>query len=117
MSLTGRYNKRSGNPERGRDEMEKQKMPEDREKKAIALGYDRENMNAPRVLAAGQGYIARKILEMAEENNIPVEKDPVLAEALLCLDPGQEIPPELYQVVAEVLVFIMEADKRHKKGC
>jgi len=92
-------------------------MPEDREKKAIALGYDRETMNAPRVLAAGQGYIARKILEMAEENNIPVEQDPVLAEALSYLDPGEEIPPELYQVVAEVLVFIMDADKRHKKGC
>ncbi|WP_418792569.1 EscU/YscU/HrcU family type III secretion system export apparatus switch protein [Phosphitispora sp. TUW77] len=72
-------------------------------------------MTAPQVLAAGQGYIAKKILEMAKENNIPVEKNPVLAEALSCLDPGEEIPPELYQVVAEVLVFIMETDKRHKK--
>ncbi len=97
--------------------MGKPEMPEKTEPKAIALGYDRETMSAPRVLAAGQGYIARKILEMAEEHNIPVEKDPVLAEALSHLDPGEEIPPELYQVVAEVLVFIMETDKKCKKGC
>lgn len=83
---------------------------------AIALGYDAESMDAPQVLATGKGHKAKKILEIAKENNIAVEKDPVLAEALSHLDPGQEIPPELYRVVAEILVFIMETDRKTRSG-
>lgn len=81
---------------------------------AIALGYDKDNMNAPQVLASGRGYIAERIIEIAKEHNIAVEKDPVLAQALSHLDLGQEIPPDLYKVVAEVLVFIMETDRKQK---
>jgi flagellar biosynthesis protein len=82
---------------------------------AVALEYDSQKLNAPQILATGRGYLARRILETAREYNIPVEKDPVLAEALGQLDLGQEIPPELYKVVAEVLVFIMETDRNYKK--
>lgn len=82
---------------------------------AIALGYDIDKMGAPQVMATGKGYIAGKIIEIAREYNIPVEKDPVLAEALSQLDLGQEIPPELYKVVAEILVFIMETDRSQKR--
>lgn len=77
---------------------------------AVAVGYDACSMDAPQVLATGRGYLAEKIVEAARENNITIESNPVLAEALGQLDPGQEIPPELYQVVAEILVFIMETD-------
>ena len=92
-----------------------QKSPDKEETRAVALGYDSEIMKAPHVLAAGRGYLAEKIIETAREHSIPVEKDPVLAEALAQLDPGDEIPYELYSVVAEVLVFIMETDKKLQK--
>ncbi len=85
------------------------------ELQAVALGYDRDTMSAPQVLASGRGYIAERIIEIAREYNIPVEKDPVLAEALGQLDMGQEIPPELYRVVAEILAFIMETDRHYGK--
>lgn len=83
---------------------------------AVALGYDPADMDAPQVLATGRGYLAEKIIEAARENNITIEQNPVLAEALSQLDPGQEIPPELYQVVAEILLFIMETDGKIRKN-
>ena len=82
---------------------------------AVALEYESQKSSAPQVVATGRGYLAKRILETAREYNIPVTKDPVLAEALGQLDLGQEIPPELYKVVAEVLVFIMETDRNYKK--
>jgi len=82
--------------------------------KAVALGFDQEKMNAPQVVAAGRGYVAERILDIAREYHIPVKQDPVLAEALGQLDLGQEIPSELYRVVAEILVFIMETDRKQK---
>lgn len=81
---------------------------------AVALEYDCQKSNAPRVLATGKGHLAERILETAREFNIPVENDPVLAEALGQLELGQEIPPELYKVVAEILVFIIETDRNIK---
>lgn len=83
---------------------------------AVALGYDASSMDAPQVLATGKGYLAEKIVEAAKENNITIEQNPVLAEALSQLNPGHEIPPELYQVVSEILVFIMETDGKIKKA-
>lgn len=94
--------------------MKNMKEPHDQDQVAVALGFDRETMRAPEVLATGQGYIAKKILEIAKENRVSIKKDPVLVEALAQLDLGQQIPPELYQVVAEILVFIMETDAGHK---
>ncbi|HWI54470.1 MAG TPA: EscU/YscU/HrcU family type III secretion system export apparatus switch protein [Desulfobacteria bacterium] len=80
---------------------------------AVALGYDAKSMTAPKVLAAAKGHVAHKIIEKARQNNIPVERDPMLAEALNQLEIGQEIPAELYKVVAEILVFIMETNRRY----
>ncbi len=82
---------------------------------AIALGYEQDRMKAPQVIATGKGYLAARIIEIAKEYKIPVEKDPVLAEALSQLELGQEIPPELYQAVAEILVFIMQTDRQYMK--
>lgn len=75
-------------------------------KKAAALKYEAGKDAAPKVMAAGGGKIAQKMLEIAQEHNIPVYRDPVLADALVRLDVGQEIPPELYKAAAEILAFI-----------
>lgn len=82
----------------------------DKNKKAAALKYDSSADNAPKILASGKGFIAEKILEIAKEENIAVYKDPVLVEALVKLEIGQEIPAELYRAVAEVIAFIYSAD-------
>jgi len=81
----------------------KHKKNNDRQELAIALFYDEENV--PRVTATGQGDIARHILAVAEEHNIPLEDDPELAALLAQIPLGDEIPEALYQVVAEVIAF------------
>jgi flagellar biosynthesis protein len=73
---------------------------------AAALQYAAGRDNAPRVVASGQGRIAEQIIALAKQNQIPVYDDPLLATALSTIDVGQEIPPELYLVVAEVLAYI-----------
>ena len=73
---------------------------------AAALGYDPERDAAPRVLAAGKGGIAEKILAVARDHDIPVVEDETLAAALAALDIGAMIPVELYAVVAEILVYV-----------
>jgi len=80
-------------------------------KQAIALGYDPNEDNAPKVIASGKGILADKIIEKAKEENIPVHQDNKLADTLSRLDIGEMIPPELYEVVAEILVFVDAMDK------
>lgn len=75
-------------------------------KTAVALEFDPLVDDAPRVVAAGNGKIAEKILEVARANNIPIREDEILAEALSLVDLESAIPPELYAVVAEVLAFV-----------
>ena len=79
-------------------------------KKAVALLYDPNNQ-APQVVAAGQGVLADKIIETAKESDVPLYKDTNLTETLLKLDIGDCIPPELYGVVAEILVYVDRMDK------
>ncbi len=71
--------------------------------RAIALQYDGEN--APIVTASGEGVIAEEILRIAREHNIPLREDALLAELLSDLDLGEEIPPMLYRVIAEVIAY------------
>lgn len=71
--------------------------------RAIALQYDGEN--APTVTASGEGAIAEEILRIARENNIPLREDALLAELLSELNLGEEIPPMLYRVIAEVIAY------------
>jgi flagellar biosynthesis protein len=80
-------------------------------KKAVALKYDPSQSDAPKVAAKGQGLLADKILEMAKENGIPIQEDPALVEVLSKLDLDQQIPSELYNLVAEILTFIYRSDK------
>jgi flagellar biosynthetic protein FlhB len=74
---------------------------------AIALQYDR-GMNAPLCLAKGIDTIALKIREVAAEHNIPVVENPPLARALhATVEIDQEVPPEHYRAVAEVIGYVM----------
>ncbi len=70
---------------------------------AVALYYDGEN--APRITAKGEGELARRILEIAKENNVPLEEDPALAAVLAQIPLGEEIPELLYRAIAEVIAF------------
>ncbi len=83
-------------------------------KKAVALEYEPGDQ-APKVIATGQGKLAERIIEIAEESNVPVHKDAKLAESLSILDIGEYIPPELYSIVAEVLVFVDNMDRIQSK--
>ncbi|GEN23657.1 EscU/YscU/HrcU family type III secretion system export apparatus switch protein [Halomonas cupida] len=76
-------------------------------RQAVALAYD-ENDGAPRVIASGYGNIAEHIIEQAHQQGIHVHEEPALVGLLMQLDIDQQIPPELYQVIAELLVWIYE---------
>ena len=80
-------------------------------KTAVALGYDPNEDGAPVVIASGKGALAEKIIEQAQENKIPVHEDSKLADTLSKLEIGEMIPPELYEVVAEILVFVDAMDR------
>ena len=83
-------------------------------KQAIALEYD-PSEDAPKVIASGRGLLAERIIERAKEANVPVHKDSKLADTLSRLEVGEMIPPELYEVVAEILVFVDAMDKIRSK--
>jgi len=86
----------------------------DKQKKAVALKYNRDKDNAPKVVAKGKGYVAEKIIEAARENNVPLYEDKNLSQVLEALDLDTEIPHELYRAVAEVLAFIYKLNKMAK---
>ena len=83
-------------------------------KQAIALEYDPSD-EAPRVVASGKGILADKIIEKARESSVPIHRDDKLADTLSRLEIGEMIPPELYEVVAEILVFVDAMDKIKSK--
>lgn len=80
--------------------------------RAIALGYDPEHDAAPRILAIGQGEIARQIMKLAEEHGITMVEDQPVVQALARFNPGQEIPVELYRAIAEILAFVYRLKER-----
>ncbi len=83
-------------------------------KTAVALEYD-PNDAAPKVIATGRGIIAEKIIEKAQEADVPIHRDDKLADTLSRLEIGQMIPPELYEAVAEILLFVDNMDKIKSK--
>ena len=85
-------------------------MEEQKTKIAVALEYDPAEP-APTIIASGRGHVAEKIIERAVEENVPLHKDDKLAGTLSKLEIGDAIPPELYGVVAEVLLFVDKVDK------
>ena len=80
---------------------------------AVALKYGHSDI-APKVIAAGKGYIAQRILEKGLNNNVPIYQDTYLLAKLTKIDVGNHIPPELYEIVAQLLVFISDIDKREE---
>lgn len=87
---------------------------EQKPKQAIALSYDPDD-DAPKVVATGKGALAEKIIEEAKQAKVPVHKDSKLADTLSRLEIGELIPPELYEVVAEILVFVDQMDRIRAK--
>lgn len=84
------------------------------QKTAVAVAYEPGD-RAPRILASGKGEVAEKIIEKAKENDVPLYKDNKLADTLSKLKIGDAIPPELYEVVAEILVFVDDMDRLKAK--
>ncbi|WP_151735150.1 EscU/YscU/HrcU family type III secretion system export apparatus switch protein [Paenibacillus tengchongensis] len=80
-------------------------------KKAVALKYTPGQSEAPVVVAKGQGEIAEIILQKAKEHGVAVQEDAALVEVLSKLDLDQQIPPELYQLVAEILSYVYQSDR------
>lgn len=85
-----------------------------RKKTAVALRYEPGD-EAPKILATGKGHVAEKIIEEAKAADVPFYKDSKLAETLSKLEIGDAIPPDLYEVVAQILVFVDGMDKVKKK--
>lgn len=89
-------------------------MADEEEKTAVALAYEAGD-EAPKILATGKGEVAERIIDEAKKNDVPFYKDSALAETLSKLKLGDAIPPELYEVVAQILVFVDKMDKLKSK--
>lgn len=77
---------------------------------AVALSYDPKDA-APKIIASGKGYLADKMIQKAKEADIPFHRDEALVNTLSKLEIGDTIPPELYDVVAEILLFVDKMDR------
>ncbi len=86
------------------------KDDEKRNKVSVALQYN-PGEEAPKIIASGRGALADKIIEKAKESDVPLYQDSKLANTLSKLEIGDMIPPELYSVVAEILVFVDDCDR------
>lgn len=82
--------------------------------KAVALKYDKEKDDAPRVIATGKGEVAQKIIQKAKDYNIPIFCNQELVASLINLDLDKEVPANLYNAVVEVFVWLMKNEA--KKG-
>ncbi|MCR4721460.1 MAG: EscU/YscU/HrcU family type III secretion system export apparatus switch protein [Lachnospiraceae bacterium] len=89
-------------------------MIEKKQKTAVALGFEKGD-EAPKILATGKGHIAEKIIREAKENNIPIHYDAKLADTLSKLDFDEYIPPELYEAVIQVLMYVDKVDAVREK--
>jgi flagellar biosynthesis protein len=81
-------------------------------RKAAVLKYKHQIDRAPRLVAKGKGMVADRILELARKHRIPIQSDPALVEVLSQLDIDQEIPPDLYRAVAQVLAYVYGVTKK-----
>lgn len=83
--------------------------------KAVAILYDSQKSPSPKVIASGQGEVAKKIIETAREAGVHIQEDANLVELLSKIDIGADIPTELYQTVAEVLAFVYQVNDKFKE--
>lgn len=82
---------------------------------AVALKYNPQKDYTPIVVASGHGKVAERIINLAEENGVPIYRDDSTAAMLTMLNVGQGIPPELYQVVAGIYVQVLALAKEKNK--
>jgi flagellar biosynthesis protein len=80
--------------------------PSARSRFAVDLLHD--DASAPKAVASGQGWVGDRIIETAREHGVPIEEDPLLAQALSTIEIDEEIPETLYRAVAEVLGFLLK---------
>ena len=85
-------------------------------KQAVALRYQPGEDSAPKVTAKVRGCLAEQILDLARKHNVPVREDKDLLQILSRLDLNQEIPPDVYRAVAEILAFIYRLSRRRHGG-
>jgi len=78
---------------------------------AAVIRYDHSQDDSPTVVAHGTGQIANRIISMAKENDIPLQEDSSLVANLIDMDLGDNIPPQLYSVIAEILLMIEEIEE------
>lgn len=81
-------------------------------KKAVALGYEKGKDKAPKVIAHGRGEIAERIIAKAEEYGIYIKEDKTLIELLDKFDIYQEIPEEMYEIIAEIFLYVYNLEKK-----
>ena len=80
---------------------------------AVALKYDIDEMPAPMVVAKGADHVARRIREIAEENDVPILQNPPLAQALHAgVEIGDEVPEQHYKAVAEIISYVLKLKGR-----
>jgi len=84
------------------------------DKKAVALRYESGNDFAPVVVASGYGSVAEKIINIAEQQGIPVYRDDSVSSVLCMLDVGKSIPPELYEIIAKIYCSILMTAEKYK---
>ena len=104
--------KHQSEPAKKGSKIEKPKFKGRNPKKAVALKYKPGKDNAPKVTATGTGLVAEKIIDIARKQGIPVKDDPDLVEVLSRLDLKEEIPPDLYVIVAELLAFVYSLNRK-----
>jgi flagellar biosynthesis protein len=83
---------------------------------AAVLRYEDSQKAVPSVIAQGSGKMAQKIMEMAKKNQIDIQEDESLISTLLNVDLGESIPPQLYAVMAEVLILLEELDRSYQNN-
>ncbi|MEW6095136.1 MAG: EscU/YscU/HrcU family type III secretion system export apparatus switch protein [bacterium] len=81
-------------------------------RKAVALEYDPSKAQAPKIVAKGIGQLAERIIQVAKDHDVPIYEDANLAEVLTKLELDTQIPIDLYQAVAEILVFIYKLNQK-----
>ncbi|WP_456479717.1 EscU/YscU/HrcU family type III secretion system export apparatus switch protein [Nautilia sp.] len=80
--------------------------------KAVALKYKAYEQNAPKVIAKGKGEIAKKIIEKAKLYDVPLFQNETLADMLLNVEIGEEIPPKMYEAVVDVFIWLYKLEEK-----
>ncbi len=85
------------------------------QEKAAALKYEHKNSSAPKVVASGSGELAKKIIQKAQEFDVPIFANEMLVNSLVDLEIDKEIPAELYKAVADIFVWLMKNEKKFQE--